>query len=298
MNPIPSTELLSQSIEEELVPALVRIPGGWFFMGCATGQDNEKPVHRVWVDEFLLAPCQVTNSDYGRFLRDTASPPPPFWTDPAFNHPEQPVVGVSWHEAARYCEWLTARMHTDAHIGTDALVRPAERSSAAACSETKSSADQNASAGKTFRLATEAEWECAARGGRDSALFPWGDAPPQSLPDYAARCDAYWKSGPEPVGRAEANGYGVYNMCDNVHEWCSDWYAADYYAVSPERNPQGPESGVRRASRGGSWRHHIKMSRCAARSSIPPEFQYADYGFRVACDVVIGAPLQSPEPQA
>ena len=73
-------------------------------------------------------------------------------------------------------------------------------------------------------------------------------------------------------------------MCDNVHEWCADWYAPSYYAVSPDRNPQGPETGDRRASRGGSWRHHIKISRCAARSSIPPEFQYADYGFRVASD--------------
>jgi formylglycine-generating enzyme required for sulfatase activity len=73
-------------------------------------------------------------------------------------------------------------------------------------------------------------------------------------------------------------------MCENVHEWCSDWFDARYYAQSPDRNPRGPESGTRRASRGGSWRHHIKISRCAARSSIPPEFQYADYGFRVACE--------------
>ena len=49
-------------------------------------------------------------------------------------------------------------------------------------------------------------------------------------------------------------------MCENVHEWCSDWFDADYYAISPERNPQGPEEGTRKASRGGSWRHHIKVS--------------------------------------
>lgn len=224
-------------------------------MGCETGQDNEKPVHRVWVDEFLLAARQVSNANYERFLLETASLspllPPPFWSDPAFNHPEQPVVGVSWFEANRYCEWLSA------------------------------------SAWRRFRLPTEAEWERAARGSREDALFPWGDAPPQSLPGYVDRSNSHWKTGPEPVGLADTNGYGLYNMCDNIHEWCSDWYAPDYYAVSPERNPHGPETGARRASRGGSWRHHIKISRCAARSSIPPEFKYADYGFRVACDAAL-----------
>jgi formylglycine-generating enzyme len=237
------------SAEPAQLSNLIHIPAGWFLMGCDTGQDNEKPVHRVWVDEFLLAACQVTNAEYSRFVRDTLSLRPPFWGDPAFSHPEQPVVGVSWHEAIRYCEWLSA------------------------------------SNGAHFRLPTEAEWERAARGGQEAALFPWGDAPPQSLPQYNGRCAAHWKTGPEPVARAEPNAYGLFNLCDNVHEWCSDWYSRAYYADSLERNPRGPETGERRASRGGSWRHHVKISRCAARSSIPPEFKYADYGFRVACDV-------------
>jgi len=213
-------------------------------MGCDAGQDNEKPVHRVWIDGFQLAATQITNVEYAVFLRETASLSPPFWNDANFNQASQPVVGVSWHDAVRYCDWLTTRT------------------------------------GRRFRLPTEAEWERAARGAHESALFPWGDTPPQDLPGYADR----WKAGPEPVGRAEPNAHGLYNMCDNVHEWCSDWFDANYYAVSPKRNPRGPEAGTRRASRGGSWRHHIKVSRCAARSSIPPEFQYADYGFRVACE--------------
>ena len=69
-------------------------------------------------------------------------------------------------------------------------------------------------------------------------------------------------------------------MCQNVHEWWSDWYDPAYYATAPTEDPRGPAHGVRRASRGGAWRHHIKFSRCAARSSIPPDFRYADYGFR------------------
>jgi formylglycine-generating enzyme required for sulfatase activity len=122
-------------------------------------------------------------------------------------------------------------------------------------------------------LARVIEWECAARGGLEGKRYPWGD----ELPEYATRS----LSGPNPVGRRAPNGYGLHDMCENIHEWCSDWYAADYYSVSPDRNPQGPSAGSRRASRGGSWRHQITVSRCAARSSIPPEFQYADYGFRI-----------------
>ncbi len=230
------------SLPKSLEPVLVRIPAGSFLMGCETGQENERPVHRVWVSEFELAATQVTNREFARYLEATAAPAPLHWKDPQFMHPEQPVVAVSWFEAGGYCEWLTRRT------------------------------------GRHYRLPSEAEWERAARGGREGALYPWGDEPPQDRPGYAER----WLRGPEPVGRQAPNDFGLYGICDNVHEWCSDWFDAGYYAAAPERDPRGPQTGSRRSSRGGSWRHHVKVSRCAARSSIPPHFQYADYGFRVA----------------
>lgn len=224
---------------------MVVIPEDSFLMGCDQGASNESPVHRVWVDRFAIARTAITNYLYQAFVTDTSREVPVGFSAPLFNHPDQPVTSVSWFDATAYCLWLTERT------------------------------------GKTYRLPTEAEWERAARGGLEGKLYTWGDEPPQSQPHYFE----LWLNGPEAVGQRPPNGFGLYDISENVHEWCADWFDERYYSDSPQRNPQGKASGKRRASRGGSWRHQVKITRVAARSSIPPEFRYSDYGFRCAMDL-------------
>jgi formylglycine-generating enzyme required for sulfatase activity len=202
---------------------------------------EENPPHRVAVGAFRLARTPVTRDEYQRFLDTTGYEAPPFWGEPRFAAPRLPAVGPSWDDAMAYCEWLRALT------------------------------------GEEVGLPTEAEWERAAKADRDVA-WPWGEHGPEGVPDYERR----WVEGPERVDLyPSTHPWGFLGLGENVHEWCADWFDADYYSVSPAVDPRGPEEGKRRASRGGSWRHDVKVTRCAARSSIPPRMRYADYGFRL-----------------
>ena len=221
------------------------IPAGWFVMGSDDGRRDEAPAHRVWVDAFELAVDPVTRAEYARFLADTARTAPREWDNPRFAAADLPVVGVSWNDAVVYCLWRTSQLHDPA------------------------------------RLPTEAEWERAARAGRAGEAYPGGAA----IPAWIPRAGRGPLDGPWPVTLGPPDAYGVRGIAANVHEWCADWHAGGYYAVSPRRNPRGPDTGVRRASRGGSWRHAVTISRSAARSKLDPSFRYTDYGFRVARDV-------------
>ena len=234
----------------------LELAGGTFVMGSLVRPD-EGPLRRVHVARFAVALAPVTNAEYRHFLTSaaaqaadqgaTAAPEPPrFWLDPHFTEPDRPVVGVSWYDAVAYCDWLTTVL------------------------------------GRVCRLPTEAEREFAALGGAtDGRAYPWGDQP------WSEGEFAYGSSGmdrPIPVGSTEPNGYGVYHVAENVHEWCSDWYEPGY-PPGDASDPTGPVEGTRRASRGGSWRHRIKVSRIASRSSLEPGRRYNDYGFRVYAEL-------------
>ncbi len=227
-------EILAKSLRRRTVPE------GTFLMGSRGRQENEEPERQIFVSELEMAEMPVTNLEYGIFLEATQTEPPPWWHDPQFSRPQQPVVGVNWYEAQAYCQWLSKE--------TDLLIR----------------------------LPTEAEREKAARGGKEGSLFPWGDDP--SGGGHSQLRGPL--KGPEDVAGTAPNGYGLFNMADTVHEWCLDGYRPDEYRTMASENPCAPADVPRRSARGGSWRHQWVVTPCSARSSLPPEFHYSDFGFR------------------
>ncbi|OAI38543.1 hypothetical protein AYO38_09550 [bacterium SCGC AG-212-C10] len=129
--------------------------------------------------------------------------------------------------------------------------------------------------GLQVRLPAEAEREYAAAGGL-TGDWPWPG------PAHPAQREIDAMTAPHVARAACANGYGLFCMAENVHEWCSDWYAKDAYALEATG---GPVSGTRKVARGGSWRHRDKTTRITARASLPPDFRYSDFGFRVYADL-------------
>lgn len=120
-----------------------------------------------------------------------------------------------------------------------------------------------------WRLPTDEEWELAMRGGRVDAPTPWGESvPPGEIP--VGPLEAPWET-----GRGTPNAYGLLDPGTLVHEWCLNWSRAGSGEGSDGRRLR------RRASKGGSWRHAVRWSSPSAASSLPPEFRYSDYGFRV-----------------
>jgi formylglycine-generating enzyme required for sulfatase activity len=277
---LPPTKLVSDEVSEDVEVTeqatsneflelenlgfeLVTISGGTFAMGSNDGEDDEKPIHWVTVNDFKMSSTEVTNAQYCVFLNALGVYPGDEdrkrWAllkeGSDYSHitykgnkyvvesgwEEHPVVNVSWFGAKAFCD----------HYG--------------------------------LRLPTEAEWEFAA-GGPNHYEYPWGD----NWDKY--KCCNWENRGTElpptmEVGSFDANGYGLYDMAGNVWEWCSDWYGRDYYSSCPTINPQGSSSSDSKVLRGGSWIGDSEFMRCANRYYIPPSNLFIHYvGFRCVGD--------------
>jgi formylglycine-generating enzyme required for sulfatase activity len=130
--------------------------------------------------------------------------------------------------------------------------------------------------GKTYRLPTEAEWEYAARGGKNSQGFTYSGS---NQIDVVAWYSSNSGDKTHIVGDKRANELGLYDMTGNVWEWCSDWYGG--YSTSAQTNPKGPISGDNRVFRGGSWYFAVTYCRLSHRLRIGPEDRDHRIGFRL-----------------
>src|SRR5262245_42409750 len=224
---------------------MVEIPAGEFAMGSdgVRALEDERPVHRVWVDRFSMDLHEVATAPYAEFLASTHRSPPCYWEGVDLSQlGDRPVIGVDWSDADAYCRW------------------------------------------KGKRLPTEAEWEKSARG-TDGRLYPWGNQFPRNdLANFALGARFSYSQVLMPVQSYEQgkSPYGLLHMAGNVWEWVQDWYATNYYEVSPERNPQGPGEGQFKVLRGGSWSDLPKYLLTYGRFKLPSETRNSYTGFRCA----------------
>lgn len=256
------------------------IEGGEFMMGTDSGLPFEGPAHRVVLDAFYIDRYEVTNRRYAEFAAATGyeteserlgwsgvfDPRQNGWTkgDGAdWRHPNGP--GSSHEDMPNFpvihLSWADADAFCD---------------------------------WRGLRLPTEAEFEFAARGGRNGTAYAWGDElVPGGMhqanlwqgdfPQQDRTLDGY--GGHAPVGKFPPNGYGLYDMTGNVWEWVQDWYSDTYFRNSPARNPQGPRSGDQKVQKGGSWlcsQNYCQGYRVAARMMTAPDSGLNNLGFRCA----------------
>jgi serine/threonine-protein kinase len=227
---------------------MVFLPAGEFSMGSDEGEIDEKPMHDVYLDAYWIDKTEVTNAQYRKCVEGGACSTPQCWGDDLFNDPYQPVVCVNWFQAEAYCQWVGARLPTEAEW-------------------------EKAARGTQGRIYP---WGNAF----DGTKLNYCDANCEIGNKDTGFDDGYARTA--PVGSYPAGGSpcGALDMAGNVWEWVADRYASDYYRYSPERNPQGPSTGGYRVLRGGSWNSDSDGARSTSRIKNFPVYAYISLGFR------------------
>ncbi|MBP2380145.1 formylglycine-generating enzyme family protein [Brachybacterium sacelli] len=279
------------------------IPAGTFTMGDSSGDrnraDGETPRHEVVVSAFDIDATTVTNADFARFVEatDYRTEAEQFGFSAVFHlavaaDPDElmdPTAGTPWWRGVRGADWRRPGGSRSDIEGLEdhPVVHVSWNDALAYCGW----------AGR--RLPTEAEWEYAARGGIDSAKYPWGD---EEVDDGGWRVNIWQGDFPRtntledgylttaPVRAFAPNGYGLWQAVGNVWEWCQDWFHPATYrrgTTAEQRtvvqDPAGPETAQSRILRGGSYLCHVSYCnryRNSARSQNTPDSSMGNGGFR------------------
>lgn len=248
-----STEVEMKKYTNSIGMSFIEIPAGSFEMGAddADAFQCERPQHKVTIsNSFYIGVYEVTQDEWEKVMGfnpydlDRSNP---YYNLPGMaeriTHPNHPAT-VSWEDAQDFIAKLN---HLEGH--------------------------------NRYRLPTEAEWEYAARAGSMTA-YCFGDNV-SGLKDYAWYGEDFETGGTHPVGKKEANAWGLHDIHGNVWEWVHDWYSETYYVNNPEVDPQGPESGTHHSVRGGSWHSSATSWRSSYRKPYKPDYRGISIGFRV-----------------
>jgi len=278
-------------VEASVFPELVWIPGGKFTMGSDAGEPDERPRHEVQVSEFAMGKYEVTNEEFERFDPSHRS----FRNGNSWRNRE-PVVAVSWVDAAKYCNWLSEQtgltpVYEDKEFSEDIVTKDAKGNEKKQTRKWKQWVANFDADG--FRLPTEAEWEYAATGSGEGRRYPWGNDEP--VPGVHGRFQLQAALGarlPRPANEdggavvvgsypAGASRDGVMDLAGNVGEWCTNWYAYPYPAEA-QTDPCNQTPGNYHSIRGGSWSWYGHSQRATDREFNSQNYPgHAYYGFRV-----------------
>lgn len=283
------------ALRTSVLDSMVEVPGGQFVMGHdgpdGYASDSEGPAHVVDLRPFRIMRTAVTNEQFAGFVDATGyrTEAEAFGSSFVFAGllpdgfpPTQGVAAAPWWRLVEGADWRHPEgPQSDVRDRSDHPVVHVSWSDASAFA-----------AWTGARLPSEAEWERAARGGREGAHYPWGhEREPGGehrmnvwqgvFPGRNTLDDGYL--GTAPAGAFPPNGYGLHNTTGNVWEWCHDWFAVDSYRKSPVTDPVGPSDGTQRVMRGGSYLCHESYCfryRVDSRSSSSPDSSAGNVGFR------------------
>lgn len=240
---------------EPILTEMMIISGGTYYRGSDTGARDERPSHQIYVSDFAMDVHPVTNEQFVRFLQAMGG-------EKDHNNNDIIVIrdsrlnrkGGSWIIESGYSKHPVVGV---TWYGATAYAKWVGK-----------------------RLPTEAEWEIAASGGLEKPLYPTGKTIERTQSNF-------FSSDTTAVMSYPPNGYGFYDIAGNVYEWCSDWYAYNFYdsSVQEPNNPKGPPQGVYRVLRGGCWKSLQEDLRCSHRHRNNPGTVNGTYGFRCCADV-------------